>query len=154
MATWSELAAAAPAIAAEGERLLRWRGEIDEALLATVRDDAPPRIHPVYVMLVDERLYTFIGRSAKRTDLEQDGRYALHAHQDPSAPNEFEVRGRASVVPPGAVHDEVAAGWYFPTGDEYELFELDIESAVLGERASQDDWPPVYATWRGVPGAG
>ncbi len=154
MATWAELEAGAPRIATAGRRLLRWRGEIDEVLLATVRDAAPPRIHPVYVMVVDGRLYTFIGRSAKRTDLEQDGRYALHAHQDPAVPNEFEVRGRASVVPRGAIHDAVAEGWYFPTGDEYELFELDIESAVLGERASQDDWPPVYTTWRAAPSAG
>jgi hypothetical protein len=63
-------------------------------------------------------------------------------------PNEFEVRGSALVVPHGAVHDEVAATWYFATGDEYEFFELDVESAVLGERACHDDWPPVYTTWR------
>jgi hypothetical protein len=151
MATWADLAAGAPRIAAEGERLLHWRGEIEEGLLASVRGDAPPRIHPIYVQVVDGRLYGFIGRSAKRTDLEQDGRYAFHAHQDPAVPHEFEVRGRAAIVPPGAMHDAVAAAWYFPTGDEYELFEFDIESAVLGERANQDEWPPAYTTWRASP---
>lgn len=151
MATWATFAAAAPRIAAVGERLLHWRGEIAEGLLASVQGDAPPRVHPIYVRVVDGRLYGFIGRSAKRKDLEQDGRYALHAHQDPNVPDEFEVRGRASIVPPGAAHEAVAAAWYFETGDAYELFEFDVESAVLGERASQDDWPPVYATWRTSP---
>ena len=148
MATWADFAAAAPRIAAEGQRLLRWRGEIDEAFLASVGGDALPRIHPVYVKIIGERLYAFIGRSAKRSDLERDGRYAIHAHQDPQIPCEFQVRGRASIVAPGDVHDQVAAAWYFETGDEYELFELDIESVVLGERTSQDDWPPRYSSWR------
>lgn len=152
MATWATFAAAAPRIAATGERLLHWRGEIAEGFLASVRDDAPPRVHPVYVQVVDGRLYGFIGRSAKRTDLELDGRYALHAHQDPDEPNEFEVRGRASLVPPGTAHDTVAAAWYFATGDEYALFEFDVESALLGERADQDEWPPTYTAWRASPG--
>lgn len=148
MATWAELAAAAPEIASEGQRLLRWRGEIEEALLATVRGDGLPRIHPIYVKIVDGRLYAFIGRSAKRTDLEQDGRYALHAHLDADVPNELELRGRARLVPPGEARDAVEAQWYFAAGDEYELFEFGLESAVLGRRASADDWPPTYSTWR------
>ncbi len=98
--------------------------------------------------IVEGRLFAFIGCSAKRSDLERDGRYALHAHQDPAVPTEFAVRGRASLVPRGTLRDTVAAAWYFESGDEYELFEFDIESALLGERASQDDWPPRYETWR------
>jgi len=152
MVTWAEFSDASPDLAASGKRLL-CRGQTGEALLGTVRGDAPPRIHPIWVAIVEGQLYAFIQHSAKRTDLERDGRYALHAHQDPAVPNEFEVRGRASIVPPGAVHDAVAAAWYFPTGDEYELFEFDIESAVIGERASQDEWPPLYTTWRASPEA-
>lgn len=148
MATWADLAAAAPEIATEGQRLLRWRGEIEEALLATVRGDGLPRVHPIYVKIVDGRLYAFIGRSAKRTDLEQDGRYALHAHLDADVPDELELRGRARLVPPGETRDAVEGQWYFAPGDEYELFEFELQSAVLGRRASADDWPPAYVTWR------
>ena len=97
MTTWAEFEAAAPALAARGRELLH-RGDADEALLATVRDDEPPRIHPINVAIVDGHLYAFILASAKRTDLERDGRYALHTHQDPAAPSEFAVRGRASLV--------------------------------------------------------
>jgi len=74
------------------------RGDHGEALLATVRGDAPPRIHPIGVGIVDGRLYAFINPSPKRLDLEQDGRFALHTHQDPTAPDEFMVRGLAAAV--------------------------------------------------------
>ncbi len=146
MATWSELSAAAPHLASEGERLFH-RGEVDEALLATVRDGMPPRIHPIWVRVVDGHLYAFIGRSAKRTDLEQDGRYALHAHQDAVVPYEFTVRGRVRHVEAGEERDRVAASWYFEAGDEYHLFEFGIDVALLGVRESHDEWPPRYTTW-------
>ena len=146
MATWSELSAAEPRLASEGERLFH-RGEVDEALLATVRDDEPPRIHPVWIRVVDGRLYAFIGRSPKRTDLERDGRYALHAHQDPDVPYEFTVRGRARLVDDAAERDRIAASWYFAAGDEYRLFEFGIDAALLGVRDSQDEWPPRYTSW-------
>jgi hypothetical protein len=42
MATWADLERDAPALAAEGRRLLYARGD-GEALLATVRGDEPPR---------------------------------------------------------------------------------------------------------------
>jgi hypothetical protein len=88
MTTWNDLAEGSPAIAAAGRRLIE-RSGIGEGLLATVRGDAPPRIHPVHVRIVDGRLLTFvIVGSAKAGDLGADGRYALHAHQDPAVPHE------------------------------------------------------------------
>jgi hypothetical protein len=147
MATWSEFAAAAPDIASETRRLIYARGD-GEALLATVRDDEPPRIHPVNVAIADGGLYVFvIGRSPKRRDLEEDGRYALHTHQDPAAPSEFALRGRARLVTDPAERARVAAGWAFGVDDSYTLFELRIETALLGSRATADDWPPVYTSW-------
>jgi hypothetical protein len=144
-AGWRDLEAAAPRIAAAGAALLdRTNGA---ALLATVRGaDTAPRLHPVTVGLVDGGLYVFVLDSAKRRDLEEDGRYALHAHQDPAAPAEFSVRGRAQLVPAGAVRDRVATGWFFEVDDTYWLFELRIETAILGER-SADEWPPRYTRW-------
>jgi len=143
-ASWSELAAAAPEIAAAGAAHLD-RSE-GAALLATVRGDAPPRIHPVTVGIVDGGLFVFLLDSAKRRDLVEDGRYALHAHQDMSAPDEFSVRGRAELVPAGELRDRVASGWFFEVDDTYWLFELGVRSAILGERAA-DEWPPRYRRW-------
>ena len=105
------------------------------ALLATVRGaESPPRIHPVTVGVVDGGLYVFLLDSAKRRDLEEDGRFALHAPQDKAAPDEFSVRGRARLVPPGELRERVASGWFFEVDDTYWLFELQIQTAILGER--------------------
>ena len=149
MTSWSEFATAAPTIAADGAALLA-RSGIDEGLLATVRgDDAPPRIHPVYVKVVDGRLYLFvINGSAKAGDLAADGRYALHAHQDPAVPHEFLVRGRAVPVTDPAERAAIGAAWWFEIDDGYTLYELSVAYAVFGRRPSADDWPPVYTSWR------
>ena len=151
MTTWNELAAGSPTIAAAGRRLIE-RSGIGEGLLATVRGDGPPRIHPVHVRIVDGRLLTFvIVGSAKAGDLAADGRYALHAHQDPAVPHEFLVRGRATELPGGAARNAAAAEWSFEVDDGYTLYDLSVDHAVFGERATADDWPPVYTSWR--PGA-
>jgi hypothetical protein len=148
MASWAEFAAAAPDIAAEGRRLILARGD-GEALLATVRGDDLPRIHPVNVAIVDGRLYAFIiARSPKRLDLELDGRYAMHTHQDPAAPSEVALRGHARHVTHAREREDVAAGWAFEVDDGYALFEFDIDVALLGARLSADDWPPRYSSWK------
>ena len=147
MASWAKFAAAAPEMAAAGRQLLHQRGD-GEALLATVRGDKPPRVHPINVGIVGGRLYGFIIRSsAKEADLVADGRYALRAHVDPDSPSEFMVRGRAAMAE-GNVRGEVAAGWYFTVDDGYDLFEFGIEMAELGRRDTADDWPPIYSTWQ------
>lgn len=155
MVTWAEFEAAAPDIADEGRRRIYARGD-GEALLATVRGDGLPRIHPINVAIVDGHLYAFvIGRSPKRADLQEDRRYALHTHQDPAAPSEVALRGHARLVDDGPERARVASGWSFEIDEAYTLFEFSIEVALLGARATADDWPPRYSTWTaaGTPGA-
>ena len=144
--TWAAFAAAAPDLAAEGRKLLR-RGGGDSGFLATIRGEAPPRIHPVTVGVVDGRLYVFVLPSAKLTDLEADGRFALHAHQAAEAPGEFSSRGRAVAIEDDATRWAVAAAWPFEADETYRLFELRLETAVVGRRPTADDWPPRYETW-------
>jgi hypothetical protein len=146
MLTWADFKAAAPELGAEGERLL-YRDGIGQALLATVRGDDPPRIHPIYLGIVDDRLYAFILDSPKLRDLEQDGRFALHTHQDPAAPSEFSLRGRAQLVRDEGVRSAVAAAWSFEVDETYSLVEFSIDSALLGSRISADEWPPRYSSW-------
>jgi len=147
MASWDEFAAAAPELAASGRALIERDGH-GSGLLATVRGDLAPRIHPVTVGIVDGHLYTFVLASAKRRDLEADGRYALHSNLELKAPNEFMVRGRAQLVGE-PVRSSVGAGWAFEVDESYHLYELTIDSAVLGSRPTSDDWPPRYSTWVG-----
>jgi hypothetical protein len=148
MTTWDEFAGAAPELAAMGRRLIE-RSGTGEALLATVRGDALPRINPVNVAIVEGRLVAFlIVGSAKLGDLAADGRFALHAHQAPAEPHEFLVRGRALEVADPALRSAAAAAWAFEVDDGYRLFDFSIEHAVLGEREGPDAWPPRYSSWR------
>ena len=148
MTTWKEFAAVAPELAAAGLELLERTGPA-EGLLATVRDDLPPRIHPVKVAVVDGRLLTFaIVGSAKTRDLDEDGRYALHAHLDPDVPSEFLARGRATAVTDPALRAAAISAWPFEVDDGYALYDLSIDHALLGRRARADAWPPVYTSWK------
>ena len=147
MASWDEFEGQAPEIAAKGRDLMYRTGD-GEGLLITVREGEPPRAHPVNVGVVNGHLYTFVqAKSAKRRDLEEDGRYAVHTHFDPQAPHEFQVRGRAQLIADSALRAEIAKDWFFNVSDAYPLYELMIEHALLGERPTADDWPPVYSSW-------
>ncbi len=146
-ASWSSLESAAPELAASGRSLI-YRGDAGEVLLVTVRDDQPPRIHPINAGIVGGALVAFLLPGAKTRDLELDGRYAMHTHQDPAAPSEFSVRGRARSVADPSVRAAAAAVWPFDVDDTYTLFEFDIETALLGSRPTADDWPPIYTSWK------
>lgn len=148
MASWGDFSRSAPELAREGQgRLYRSGG--GAALLATVRDGAPPRIHPISVAIVGDRLMAFlILTSPKTIDLIEDGRYALHAHMNLARPLEFCVRGRARAIEDPAARAEVAAGWTFSPDETFGLFEFGIEHAILGDRDTADDWPPRHRFWR------
>jgi hypothetical protein len=147
LATWGEFEAAAPNVAGAGHDLMYRTGD-GEALLVTVRGEEPPRVHPVNVGVVDGHLYTFVqAKSAKRRDLDEDGRYAIHTNIDPAAPSEFMVRGRAVPVADEALRAQIAKDWFFTVSDSYPLYELLVEHALLGERATANDWPPIYSSW-------
>ena len=147
MATWAEFETARPDMGRRGRELIYANGD-GEGLFVTVRGSEPPRVHPVNVGVVDGHLYTFVQtRSAKRRDLEEDSRYALHAHMDPAAPSEFMVRGHAQLIEDPCVRAAVARDWFFTVSDSYPLYELLLEHALLGERATANDWPPKYTAW-------
>jgi dipeptidyl aminopeptidase/acylaminoacyl peptidase len=145
VATWREFAEREPKLADKAVELLARSGK-DEVLLATVRADEPPRIHPVTVQVRDGGLFIFLHPSSKLTDLETDGRYALHTYMFPDRPDEFAARGRARPVD-GERRNELAASWPWTVRDDVCAFELLVDEALLGERA-RDEWPPRYSTWR------
>ena len=146
MATWAVFESAEADLAATARRLLS-PGDDRRAMLATVRAAGAPRIHPISVAIVDGELLAFILPSAKLSDLETDGRYALHAQYDPRTPNELMLRGRAREVTDPALRAKAIGSWPFEPDDTYRLFAFDIESALLGRRATPDAWPPVYERW-------
>lgn len=148
MKSWNDFARAEPEMADKGNALLLQRGG-GEGLLATVAANGTPRIHPLNVGVRDGRLLVFLqSHSAKARDLRANPHFALHAHQDAAAPHEFMVRGQARLVTDAAVRQAAAADWFFTVPDDYPLYELLIEHAVLGQRDSADEWPPRYRSWR------
>ena len=148
MASWGSWRESAEPMATFGRDLL-WRTGAGEGLLTTVAGAGLPRMHPVNVEIVDDRLMVFVQpASSKARDLTSDGRYALHTHFDPHRPHELLLRGRAIPVTDQNVRARAVGIWPFDAGDDYPLFELDIEHALLGQRESQDDWPPRYTSWR------
>jgi hypothetical protein len=129
MARWSDFASSSPRLAAVVHDLLHQYGQ-GMAYLATVRADGGPRVHPVSPFVHDGRLYCFIVRSAKRDDLERDGRYALHTFPSDRSDDDAYLAGRATrVVEPGLVARLGAAMRAEPTVDWW-LFELTVEIAV------------------------
>ena len=146
MVSWSTFAESAPELAEAGRRLI-YRREIGEALLATVRDDEPPRINPIYVALLDGRLLAFLHPSPKQAALAADRRFALHTFVTAAEADEFLVRGRARVVDAAAERGAAASAWYFDVDDEAVLFEFLVETALIGERPG-GAWPPRYTSWR------
>jgi hypothetical protein len=153
MASWSKWRESAEPMATFGRDLL-WRTGAGEGLLTTVAGAGLPRTHPVNVAIVDDRLMMFVQpTSSKARDLSSDGRYALHSHFDPQSPHELLLRGRAIAVSDERVRARAIDIWPFEAGDDYLLFELDIEHVLVGERQSPDDWPPQYTSWRPNPPA-
>lgn len=148
MKSWIDFEHAEPEMAAKGLAILHRRGD-GEGFLTTVAANGTPRIHPLNVSVRDGRLLVFVqAHSAKARDLEANPHYALHAHQDPEHPDEFMVRGQARQVTDAAMRAAAAGDWFFRVSDAYPLYELLIEQALLGERASANDWPPQYRSWR------
>jgi hypothetical protein len=135
-------------MAARGRALLYQRGDGEGFLVTVSGAQGLPRLHVVNAGVVGSGLYTFVqAKSAKARDLHADGRYALHAHQDPAAPDEFMVRGHARLVEDQVQRAAIAKDWFFNVSETYPLYELLIEHALLGERRA-DEWPPRYRSWR------
>jgi nitroimidazol reductase NimA-like FMN-containing flavoprotein (pyridoxamine 5'-phosphate oxidase superfamily) len=151
VATWAEIAAGAPELAREGERLFR---VFTLAYLATVRADGGPRVHPVTITVHDGRLYVFLVRGTpKRSDLLRDPRYALHSF--PSFPgrttgsyidDEAVVFGTARPIEDPATRAAVAAVHNDSVHDGDLLFELDVDRA---QHKTRRDGKAVYNRWPG-----
>ena len=155
MASWSEFAAAEPALAAGIRALLQQYGP-GMGYLATVRADGGPRLHPVSPVITDEGLYCFIVDSPKRRDLERDGRYALHSFPPEESDDEAYVSGRAVRVHDPLVVAGLADALRASSDVDWHLYELLLETATLRRHGSAGAVPlsaspgvrPLALSWR------
>ncbi len=152
MGTWGEFAAADPAMAETGRRLLYQFGP-GLAFLATVRGDGAPRLHPICPVVTDDGLYAFVIASPKQADLYRDGRYTLHAFPPEAVDDEFTVSGRAREETNADVRARIGERYREEVHDDprlatYALFELGIDRAMLAVYRERGAWPPTYSVWR------
>ena len=143
-----------PDLAEAGLALLHQFG-VGLAFLATVRRDGGPRVHPICPQVLDGELYAFVVPSPKRTDLERDGRYALHSFPCPDSEDAFYLTGRARRVDDPAVRArltaqfvEERAGQDIPEPDEQQLvFTFDIDRVLLTRTTGHGDPHPSHTVW-------
>lgn len=147
MASWVEFVAAAPRLSAQVRGLLEQYGR-GLGYLATVRADGGPRLHPVAPVIADEGLFCFILRSPKRRDLERDGRYALHSFPPEHCDDEAQLTGRATPVTDPARIRDLADRFRAAPHVDWRLFELSVETAMVGHPATDRHPRPAYQIWR------
>ena len=146
---WREFAAAAPELAAVGERRISDPGV---ALVGTLRRDGSPRISPVEVYFVDgDLMLGMMWRSRKAMDLLRDPRVAVHSAtcDRNGADGDFKVYGRAVDVTDPAKRarygDVLQAAIDWRPTEPFHLFAVDIEQAgfiVFGTDRRAMRWTP------------
>jgi hypothetical protein len=95
MASWSEVEAQAPALAARARELF---GAFTHKTIATLRRDGSPRISGTEVQFEEGEMWIgSMSRAVKARDLQRDPRFALHSGSadPPDWPGDAKVAGRA-----------------------------------------------------------
>jgi hypothetical protein len=132
MASWSVFEAAAPAMAAAGQKLTYQYGP-GSGYLASIDSRGMPSISEAVAEVRDDTLLVRPGaESGQAEHLVADPRVAFHTDGPEEVDDEFYVAGRAL---------EAGEGW----------LEIDIERALTATyrpRAEGNTWPPKYERWR------
>ena len=148
MPTWTDLESGAPEIAEAGRRLLK---TLEVAYLATVTRAGRPRLHPFCPAIADGRLWAFIMQeSPKRTDLDANGYFAMHAMPG-DEDEEFCVTGLAAHEPDPTLRELAVAAMPYADADErHILYEFFPEHALwtTWENFQKPGMRPVHRAWR------
>jgi hypothetical protein len=146
---WGEL----PADLQEAGRGLLYQFGVGLGMLATVRPDGGPRVHPMCPIIHDGDLYALIEHGPKQRDLIRDGRYALHCFPPATNEDAFYCTGTATEVDdPASVE---AAFWAERQVDgpppdverRSKTFVLDVETVLLTRTTGHGDWHPQHTVW-------
>jgi hypothetical protein len=140
----------APELASAARRLLTEDGGAAVAWIATVARDGRPRIAPFCPIFSGDDVYVSAARKTpKRFDLQNDGRYVLHAMLGDSD-EELQLAGRGVLVGDPAVVARVHADISFQFDAEDPLFRLGLERCLWGywENVGQPGTRPIRKRWR------
>jgi hypothetical protein len=135
MATWREVTAAAPELAADVRSRFDATGL---GLLATLRKDGAPRISGIEPFFTDDEVWLgSMPGARKEADLRRDGRLALHsATADKEVKDgDAKVSGRAVAVDDDATFEAFVTGFrakngYAPEG-RFPLFRVDVSEVSI-----------------------
>jgi hypothetical protein len=106
MPSWIQLAAEAGDLADAGRKLLmNCAATWGIALLGTTRADGSPRIGPLCVYILDDRVYITV-EGWKERDLSRDPRYFLHSYWG-AGQDEFALAGEVEPALVGEVRDRI-----------------------------------------------
>ena len=147
MKTWAEFESEQPTMAVRGRELIYRSGD-GEGMLVTVRDDVPPRVHPVNAGIFDGHFYTFVQGKSRN-----DATWTRTAdtRSTPTSTLRRRTNSRSVAAPSRSRMPVIATrsptSWFFNVQDTYPLYELFLEHALLGHRPTANDWPPVYTRW-------
>lgn len=155
MISWRDFTAEQPELAEQGAELLYHFG-VGLAFLSTVRADGGPRVHPVCPLITSDGLYAFIVPSPKRGDLHRDGRYALHTFPLEDNEDAFYLTGNARPAADRRLRADLAqqfaaersASSVPAPDDDQEVFEFDVQSAMLTLTTGHGDPHPRHIIWR------
>lgn len=152
--SWSQFAATRPDLAEAGHGLLYQFG-VGLAFLSTVRADGGPRLHPMCPMVTDGHLVAHIIPSAKRDDLDRDGRYAMHSFPTDDNEDAFYLTGHAARVTEAGLASAAAAQFLSerdiagepPGFADGVFFEFTLRRCLLTRTDGQGDWHPRHIVW-------
>jgi hypothetical protein len=157
MASWSELSAASPDLAARAQALLYQFG-VGLGFLGTVDPGGAPRVHPLCPIVCDGELYLLVIPGPKCGDLERDGRFALHSFPCEDNEDAAYLTGRAVVVDHDPVRRATVEQQFLaeratipiPSASlaEQTLFRLDVERCLVTTTTGHGDLAPQHEVWR------
>lgn len=155
MISWRDFKAERPELAEQGAEVLYHFG-VGLAFLSTIRADGGPRLHPICPLITESGLYAFIVPSPKRRDLHRDGRYALHSFPLEDNEDAFYLTGTARPVTARGLRsqleqqfaDERSNLGVPAPGEDQQLFEFAVQTAMLTRTIGHGDPQPAHTIWR------
>jgi hypothetical protein len=146
MATWDDVAAAAPELAAAAQELFEAHTHLT---IATLRKDGSPRISGIEAQFLEGDLwFGSMPRALKARDLQRDPRFALHSGTGDASQwsGDAKVAGRAEEITDPARMKEIFEAMGHPQSGPSHLFRAElteVSTVRLGDPADHlviDSW--------------
>jgi general stress protein 26 len=147
--SWAEFLAEEKSLAESGRKLLSGEGDSPIAFIATCTNNGTPHLAPVCPIFSGDHLYVSTGtKTPKRTDLEENGSYVLHAFLG-NNDEEFQIAGKAFIVRDLEEINQVHSSIRFTFKPEDPIYRLELSRALwcFWENVGQPDTFPVRKRW-------